>query len=285
MGEIIVALISPVCEHGNADANVKSFDAWTRKAAENGARFVGFPEMAISGYAHEPKLLPFAETVPGPSVSKLENVASEYSVYLSVGLLERDGETYWNTQVLVGPDGYIGAYRKHFPTEDEQETLKTRPGKEYPVFTIDGIKFGMNICADSREIETISALADQGVELVHSPHANVVPSLGVDAESWTRGKLCYYVERSLRCRAHILLNNIAGTVTGLDGVEQTYASGCLILDPLGQVVARTTGNDTAEKMIVERIDTDIGNFVPSFEARKNYMQSVSRIRSVSNGEK
>ena len=234
--------------------------------------------MAISGYAHSPKLLSVAEPVPGPSVEVLERIAANNSVYISAGMLERSGDRFHNTQVLVGPDGYMGAYRKHFPTTDEQEKLQTAPGTEYPVFDVDGITFGMNICADSREIQTIAALADQGVQIVHSPHANVIPHLGVDAETWTRGKLCYYVQRSLRCRAHILLNNIAGTVVGPNGEEHTYASGCLILDPLGQVVDRTTETDTSEKMLVATIDTEVKNYIPWFEARKDYMQIVTRIR-------
>ena len=278
MPEIRVALVSPLCELGAVESNLNRFAEWTRKAAGDGARFVGFPEMAISGYAHESRLLPCAEAVPGPSVAFLEQLAAELLVYISAGTLEKDGEGYHNTQVLVGPDGYMGKYRKHFPTQDERDTLHTDPGTEYPVFDLDGITFGINICADSREIETIAALADQGVELVHSPHANVTPHLGTDAESWTRGKLCYYVERCLRCRAHILLNNIAGTVPDFDGNERTYASGCMILDPLGQVVARSTEHNTEEKMIVETINTDIERYVPPFEAWREYMQKAARNR-------
>ena len=278
MPELSVALISPICQLANVKANLTHFERWVQKASEQGARFVGFPEMAVSGYAHDSRLLPVAETIPGPSVEALERIAAEYSVFLSIGMLERAGDRYWNAQVLVGPEGYLGAYRKHFPTSDEQATLKTTPGVEYPVFIIDGIKFGINICADSREMETIAALADQGVAVIHSPHANVVPHLGVDAETWTRGKLCYYVERVLRSRAHMLLNNIAGSAIAPDGTEHIYSGGCLILDPLGQVVARTTEHDNHEKMMVRTINTDLAEYIPPFEARKPYMQSVDRVR-------
>jgi hypothetical protein len=42
----------------------------------------------------------------------------------------------------------------------------------------------------------------------------------------------------------------------------------MILDPLGQVVARTTQRDREEKMVLATIDTALERYVPPFELER-----------------
>src|SRR5688572_17985780 len=78
------------------------------------------------------------------------------------------------------------------------------------VFDINGVRMGINICADSRKLDTIEALAAQGVEVVHNPHANIAGNMGLHAAERTRGKLVYYFERVIRSRANFHIQNMAG---------------------------------------------------------------------------
>jgi predicted amidohydrolase len=266
MSTITVAVLSPICRVGDVEANLAHFETWIARCADRGAELVVFPELAVCGYAYDPAIRNVAEPVPGPITGALERLARRYQTYISIGMLERQQINLYNAQVVVGPEGYLGRYRKHYPTSEEREHLATRPGQDYPTFEIKGIRFGINICADSRHLDTIAALADQGVRLVHNPHANFV-SLGRDAEEWTRGKLVYYLERVLACRTHILINNIAGTVQDTVGTPYEFSSGAMILDPLGQVVARTTQVDCGEKMVTARIDTALERYIPQFERK------------------
>jgi predicted amidohydrolase len=264
---ITVAVVSPICRIGDVEANLREFDAWVTRATAQGAQLVLFPELALSGYAHDPEVTrTTAEPIPGPATSSLEQIARARGVTLSVGMLERCDGIYYTAQIVVSPQGYLGHYRKHCPTANEQQTMLVSPGQGYPVFDVDGIRLGINICADSRQPETIDALAEQGVDLVHTPHANGL-GLGADAEEWTRGKLVYYLDRIVRCRAHIAVNNIAGTATYSASVSMDYSGGAMILDPLGQVVDRTTEQDREPHMIVATLDTDLRRFVPDFELR------------------
>ena len=277
MSKITVALISPLCLIGDSEANLAHFRGWIDRAVAAGARFLAFPEMALSGYARDPAVLEAAQPIPGPLTEELAEITAKHDIYLSMGMVEQRSESYYNAQVFLGPDGYIGHYCKHYPTPLEREILGILPGDSYPTFMLDGIKLGINICADSRHRDTIDALAEQGVQLIHTPHSNGV-NFGNSGEVWTRSKLCYYLERIWRCRAHILINNMAGSVAGSDGATFSYSSGCLILDPLGQVVERTTQPDNHEKMIIATLDTDIRTYIPGFEACWPYLKSISRIR-------
>ena len=267
MPKITVAVASPICRVGDVEANLTHFEGWVARCVDQGADLVAFPELALSGYAYDPALKAVAEPVPGPTTDKLEQIARRYGGYISIGMLERQGACLYNAQVVVGPEGHMGHYRKHYPTPREREVLSTLPGTAYPTFEIKGIRLGINICADSRHLDTIEALADQGVRLVHNPHANFV-SLGREAEEWTRGKLVYYMERVIACRAHILINNIAGTVEDSAGQSYDFSGGAMVLDPLGQVVARTTQPDRGEKMVIHTVDTDLARHVPQFELKR-----------------
>ena len=60
-----------------------------------------------------------------------------------------------------------------------------------------------------------------------------------------------------------MINNIAGTVQDTVGTSYEFSSGAMILDPLGQVVARTTQMDA--KMVIATIDTALERYVPQFE--------------------
>jgi predicted amidohydrolase len=161
----------------------------------------------------------------------------------------------------------MGHYRKHYPTAGERQALSTLPGTAYPIFRLGDVRLGINICADSRQLDTIDALAEQGVQVVHNPHANYL-SLGRNPKEWTRGKLVYYLQRVIHCRAHFLINNLAGTATDSRGVTYHYSGGAMILDPLGQVVARTTSQRSREEMVVATLDTELEHFIPEFERRR-----------------
>ena len=277
MSKLKVALISPICRINDVPANLAHFTRWISKAKGKGARFIGFPEMALSGYAQDPGILNAAEPVPGPTTEELEAIAKRFDVYLSIGMLESAGQKYFNPQVFIGPGGYIGHYSKHYPTKMEQQALGISPGTKYPTFMLDNIRFGINICMDSRYADTNEALAEQGVQLVHTPHSNN-KTLGQHAEIWTRGKIAYYLNRIWHSRTHILINNMAGSAKGTTGRIFSYSSGALILDPLGQVAARTTQQDNEEKMLVTTIDTDITKYIPEFEAKRPYLESIRRVR-------
>lgn len=54
-----------------------------------------------------------SEEVPGGETSELwESLANLLNVTIVAGICERDGSALYNSAVTIGPDGYIGTYRK-----------------------------------------------------------------------------------------------------------------------------------------------------------------------------
>ncbi len=262
---LTVAVVSSHSEFCDVAANLKHFESLVKEAKGRGAKLVCFPELALMAYSTEKEILDVAEEVPGPATARLEAIARSYDVYLSVGMAEKAGEEYHIAQAVIGPDGYIGKYRKYHPTSTEQK-CGFSPGKEFPVFDVAGFRFGINICADGRQEDTIQAMKEAKVDVIHHPHGNYL-GLGQDAEEWTRGKMVYFVPRATFSRAYILINNSAGDTIRPRGAIQ-YGSGALAIDPLGQVVDRTTQHDREEKMIVVEIKRPLAALVPSYERRR-----------------
>ena len=245
---LTVAVVSPRCVFGDVEANLAHFTKLAEQAASRGARLVCFPELALVSYSTHKNVLKFAEPIPGPSTKKLEAVARRLKIYLSVGMAERDGDAYHIAQILVGPSGYLGKYRKNHPTGGEQ-SCGFSPGKTFPTWDVDGFRFGVLICFDGRHQATIEAMKQRHVDIIHHPHGNTVGNLGREAEEWTRSKTVYFVPRAVYARAHIIVNNSAEDSVQPHGTLR-YSSGALVIDPLGQVVNRTTQKDRKEKMIL-----------------------------------
>jgi predicted amidohydrolase len=250
---LTVALVSPRCAFGDVEGNLAHFAEFAKEAKAKGARLVCFPELALVSYSTEKEVLQYAEPVPGETTAAMEKIARELGVFLSVGMAEREGEEFFITQVLVGPEGYLGKYRKSYPTQGEQ-SCGFSPGEEYPTWEVDGFRMGILICADGRRPETIEAMKSRHVDVIHHPHGNAVSErLGREAEEWTRAKTVYFAPRATQARTHILVNNSAEDTKQPGGVVE-YSSGALAIDPLGQVIGRTDAANREEKMILVELE-------------------------------
>lgn len=262
---LTVAVVSSHSVFGDVDANLTHFETLIEQAARRGAKLVCFPELALSAYSTSKENVKYAQPVPGPATQRLEEITKRLGVHVSAGIAEKDGETCHITQVLVGPQGYVGKYRKHHPTGSEQE-CGFAPGERFVAYDVEGFRLGFNICADGRQQDTITAMKDLHVDVIHHPHGNTL-SLGRDAEEWTRGKMVYFVPRATFARAYILINNSAGD-TDLPEGTINFGSGALAIDPLGQVLDRTTQHDREEKMIVVTLRKPLSTLIPAYEMQR-----------------
>ncbi|PQJ33485.1 acyltransferase [Salinibacter sp. 10B] len=140
------------------------------------------PELFTSGYFFQSQahLQEVAEPIPdGTTTQALREWASATGTTLVAGLAERDGEVFYNSAVLVRPDGSTETYRKvHLFYE---ETERFEPGNlGFPVFeasTRDGTSYmlGMMVCFDWYFPEAARSLALQGADVIAHPSNLVLP--------------------------------------------------------------------------------------------------------------
>ncbi|GAA1140620.1 nitrilase family protein [Ornithinicoccus hortensis] len=154
----------------NKEANVESCVRLIREAAAAGAQLVVLPELATTGYSfsNREEAYQHAEAVPdGPTIQRLVQLCADEGLYVVCGVAELDGVLMYDTAVLIGPDGYVGRYRKTHLWN--REKLVFEPGNEgFPVFDTPVGRIGLLICWDIWFPEVARILAAQGADIICS---------------------------------------------------------------------------------------------------------------------
>ncbi len=164
--EVKVASVTFVTPQGTQqESNIAVIVKDATIAAKNGAKLVVFPEEASN------IMLGF-DTVPGKLTTALTAVAQQYHVYIASGMQEKDPQTglKYNAAVLVGPNGFIGKYRKNQLNYDDSQD-KTPGNLGFPVFDTEIGKISLLICYDDSQIQSLLLPALRGVDIVVYPLA------------------------------------------------------------------------------------------------------------------
>ncbi len=154
---------------GNKEKNLADTLNRIEEAAREGAQLVVLPELANTGYSFDTREEAYAHAEPvpqGPTCQAWISSAKKNGVYVVAGLAESDDVRLYDTAVLIGPEGYIGRYRKTHLWN--REKLIFTPGSEYPVFETRIGRIGLLICWDIWFPEVARILAAQGADVICS---------------------------------------------------------------------------------------------------------------------
>ncbi len=202
--------------------NLKLFCEQIDEAGKLGLDIVCLGE-AITSVGTSAKPEEYAHPIPGPDTEILGAAARRNKIWVVAGIAELDGDTLYNTAVLLDRDGKVaGKYRKiHLPREEWTQGIS--PGDEYPVFQTDFGKIAIQICYDWFFPEPEAIFALQGAEIIFAPTwGNTLPDKDgkVDGESTFR----------VRARDN-----------GVYMVPSVYGGNSLVIDPMGKILASSDG--------------------------------------------
>ena len=225
---------------GEKTANIqKGLDA-LRQAAAQHVDLVVLPELGNSGYIFNSRAEAFAlaESIPdGPTCQAYLEAICGTGVYAAVGLCERDGPRLYNSAALLGPEGFIGKYRKLHLWHEEQ--LFFEPGNlGLPVFHLPFGRVGLLICYDAWFPETTRILKLQGADIVCDPTCwDRMP--GVADESNNLMPAIHMAQ------AHV--NNVFMICADRCGVERgcTFVGSSCIVGPTGYLAGPASFADEA----------------------------------------
>lgn len=249
-------------EHSNNDKeyNLEKIRQLSAAAAAGGARAVAFHECSITGYTFarhltEEQLLEIAELIPGgPSISKLQEIATTNNITVLAGLFEKDtSNNLFKAYVCVDKNGLVAKYRKLHPFINPF----LKPGNEYVVFDLHGWKCGILICYDNNIIENVRATVLLGADIIFMPHVTMCtpsprPGAGfVDPALWknretdpTPLRLEFdgmkgrsWLMKWLPARAYDnAIYVVFANPIGMD--DDQLKNGCsMIIDPFGDIIA------------------------------------------------
>ncbi len=201
--------------------------------AAQGADIIVLPETWRS-QNHEP------ETLDGPVVTRLAEVARRFNTYIVCPIDRKNGSMRLNTAVLLDRQGEIaGVYDKVYPYWSEYNLQPTvNVGTQVSVVQTDFGCVGMAICFDVNFPEVWQRLADQEAEVVLWPSA-------------------YSAGRSLQAHA---INHHFYVVTS------TYTPDCIVYDINGDEIHYEKGEEINVSRVT--IDLDRGIYHENFNVDK-----------------
>jgi predicted amidohydrolase len=213
---------------GDVRATIAKIDR--RSSLCTGADLLVLPELCNSGYNFESAEQAWAtseEVGDSVFVQHLASLCVQHGFHIVSGFNERDEEHLYNSAILVGPQGYLGRYRKlHLFLNEKDFFLPGNVG--LPVFDLGPCRVGMLVCFDWIFPEVWRSLALQGADVICHPSNLVLPGLAQRAVP-----------------IHALTNRVyvvTGNRVGAEG-ELTFTGLSTIADPRGQVLVQASATE------------------------------------------
>ena len=160
--------VASVSQSPSADTEALLTQAaqYVHRAKLMGADIIVFPEVYPHLHAPIEQWPEVAEALPGPTCTRMMEVAAKERCYVLWPFVERRGERLYNTLAVLDRQGQVtGAYSKMFPTIGEMEA-GIWPGEEATVVETDFGRIGMAICFDMNWRPLWEGLAQNRAEVV-----------------------------------------------------------------------------------------------------------------------
>jgi N-carbamoyl-D-amino-acid hydrolase len=270
---LAVAQLGPISLADSRAAVVKRLIALLREAHGRGAKFVVFPELALTTFfprywmTEEEAVERFFErSMPGVETKPLFELAAELKVGFYLGYAElTPGGRRFNTAILTDENAKIvGRYRKihlpghahHIPEAPFQHLEKKffEVGNEgFNVWTTQDVRIGMCICNDRRWAETYRVMALQSAEIVvlgyNTPSVNI---------HWDEAPHLRMFSHLLSLQGNAYQNGVWVAAAAKCGAEDGFhmIGGSAIVSPTGEIVAQAQSEE--DELIFANIDLAIG---------------------------
>ena len=254
MSTLTVAALQLPLGSPDEGENIAAVAALVEAAAGKGAQVVLPPELFSGPYfckVEDEALFALARpTAEHPSVIAMRKLAAALKVAIPTSFFERDGQHYYNTIAMIGPDGQVmGTYRKsHIPDgPGYEEKYYFRPGNDgFKVWDLFGHKIGVGICWDQWFPECARVMALMGAEVLFYPTA--IGSEPHDAEldtsrMWRRAMQGHAVSN---CIPVVAANRI-----GLEDGQRFYGHS-FIADEWGDLIEEFGGEESG--VLVHTLD-------------------------------
>jgi len=209
------------------------------------ADLIVLPELAFTGYyfQNRDEVKNLAEDPKNSStVERLIALCKDHDFYLVTGFAEKKRDKYFNSALLLGPEGLIHTYRKLHLFNEEKNWFD--PGDTpLSLQEVRGAKLGIMICFDWIFPEVTRTLAIQGADIICHP-SNLVMSYCQSA----------MLTRCLENGIYSITANRFGADKRPHG-ELRFTGKSQIVAPKGELLHRVASQ--REALFITEIDPDL----------------------------
>ncbi len=216
------------------------------------------PEIWTVGFFSFDRYCDESESIDGPTVTAFREMAIKKACYLHMGsFVEKDGDDFYNTSLLLSPDGQIAArYRKiHLFGYQSSERQVLTAGYEITTCETPFGVMGMTTCYDLRFPEIYRMMVNQGATLF------------LVTSAWPLARLDAW-QLFNRARAHENLSFLASCNCSGSNGGNYYAGHSTIVGPQGNILAEGGENGGIVSTDIDLNQTvEIRNEFPALEDR------------------
>jgi predicted amidohydrolase len=229
MSTVRIAVAQTLEFRENVEAALRCATDIATHAKAEGARLLCFPEGFLQGYlTDEASARRVALDLSSHEMAAIARRFPQTGPMIVIGMIEVENGRLFNTAVVIEHGAVIGRYRKTHLLDGERAF---QVGVDTPIFEVDGLRFGINICYDTNFPEAARKLADLEASLIVCCANNMMPR-----ERAEQFKDLHNSVRAERCReAGVWL--ISTDVTGERDGRVAWGP-TAVLNPQGQVAAQ-----------------------------------------------
>ncbi|MFT4022401.1 MAG: nitrilase family protein [Flavihumibacter sp.] len=240
MSQLHITTIQANLAWENKEANLHSFTGKIRGIVGR-KEIVVLPEMFTTGFSMRPEAL--AETMDGPTVSWMRNMAREQRIILTGSLIIEETGRYYNRLVWMLPNGTYGYYDKKHLFACGGEHHHYVPGEKRFIASVNGWRVNLLICYDLRfpvwarqqpaagdaEYDLLICVANWPVMRNHA---------------WKT----LLQARAIENQCYVVGVNRVGT----DGNGVYHSGDTMVADPLGEVLYHITGKEEVHTTVIDK---------------------------------
>jgi N-carbamoylputrescine amidase len=238
MDDIKIAAVCMNSTPGEVERNLARIESFASKAAADSVDIICFPELSISGYPTENPDRLYSASVFDKIVDRISDLAGAAGLLVLAGTIETTpGGKPYITQIVAGPQGLLGCYRKTHLSPPEKKAYTA--GQTLGLFHYGGVTFGLQLCYEAHFPELSTVMALGGAEVILMPHASPWGTPQEKLQSWLRHLPGRAFDNGLFV---VACNQVGKTPQGL-----SFPGVALSLSPAGRLVGKYTG--TREDML------------------------------------
>ncbi len=251
MSTVPIAMCQITCLDGDRRGNLARIENAVAEAAGAGAAIACLPEMAIYGWVN-PDAHRRARLIPGKDSQRLCEMARKHKVAVCVGLAEKDGESLYDSALLIDDAGNIVLKHRKINLLSELMTPPYTPGRDVGIAETRFGRIGILICADTHDPAILKRMADRQPDLVLVPYG-----YAASEQAWPEhGKELERVvaNAAKAVSAPVIGTNLIGQITHGPWTGRTYAGHSVAADRTGRILAR--GRDFDRDVVMVTIASE-----------------------------
>jgi len=220
--------------HGKIDKNIEELQRAVHLLEKEDVQFALFPELNISGYIRDKKVLDELLIKKDYVLKELEHISATSGISFAAGFPEMINSNFYIAQHLFSNGKHTGTQRKTHLSPNEQNIYTE--SNDLKTFMTEELNIGMQLCFESHMPEISYYQASKGANILCMAYASPKETGNTKMNRFMR----FLSARAYDNACYVIACNMAST----DGSGTYFPGVSLAFDPKGNLLSHSYGDHT-----------------------------------------